>query len=68
MVEILAEPAEEEEPMYEEVVVVKKRGRGRPKKIKEEDLENEGTYLILAISIVSYESEMTLAMYLLSDW
>ena len=36
-------PEIEEDAAYEEVVVVKKRGRGRPKKIKEEELESEGT-------------------------
>ena len=45
VVELLPEPAPEaeEDAAYEEVVVVKKRGRGRPKKIKEEELETEGT-------------------------
>ena len=42
--ELLPEPSPEveEDAAYEEVVVVKKRGRGRPKKIKEEELESEG--------------------------
>ena len=45
VVELLPEssPEIEEDAAYEEVVVVKKRGRGRPKKIKEEELESEGT-------------------------
>ena len=33
---------EESRDAFEEVVVVKKRGRGRPRKIKEEDIQNSG--------------------------
>ena len=35
-------PKDDDEEVYEEVIVVKMHGRGRPKKVKEEELAAEG--------------------------